>query len=101
MASHTGLPFINVFLKDILYIYVNGGYNGPSIYCRLYHTFQIGIFIQIAILSSVYTDQAVIIILLNAAGTIAAVPRLQNRSHCRQWNHMDRSFGIHPQTIRR
>ena len=79
MAAVTWLPtlvcqFINVFLKDILYIYVNGGYNGPSIYCRLYHTFQIGIFIQIAILSSVYTDQAVIIILLNAAGTIAAVP---------------------------
>ena len=94
MASHTGLPFINVFLKDILYIYVNGGYNGPSIYCRLYHTFQIGIFIQIAILSSVYTDQAVIIILLNAAGTIAAVPACKT-------DHMDRSFGIHPQTIRR
>ena len=35
MASHGGLPFINILLEDILDIQINGGNNGFSV-CRLF-----------------------------------------------------------------
>ena len=74
MASHTILPLIYILLKNILHIQINGGDKCLSIDCRFNNTFQVGIFIQIAILPSIDTDQAVIVILFNAACTAASVP---------------------------
>ena len=61
MASHTGLPLVYILLKDILHIQIYSGDKCLSVDCRFNNTFQVGIFIQIAILPSIDTDQAVIV----------------------------------------
>ena len=42
-ASYRSLPFIYIFLKNILYVYINGGNDGLSINGRFNHPFQIGL----------------------------------------------------------
>ncbi len=73
MASYAGLPLINILLENVLHIYINGRHNGLAVDCRFNHAFQIGILIQITIFPSVDTNKTIIVILLNTAGTAAAV----------------------------
>ena len=74
LASHGGLPFINIFLHNVLNIHINGGDNGLAVFRRFYNLLQIGLVVQITVFPAVYPYEAFIIILFNAARSHGAVP---------------------------
>ena len=73
LAARGGLPFIDVFLYNILDIHINGGNNGLAALCRLHHALQVGVLVQVSVLPSVHPNKAAVIVLLNPSCSHAAV----------------------------
>ena len=73
LASHIGLPLVNIFLDNVLDVYINGRDHSIAAHGRLHHALQIRILVQVSVFTSVYPDQAAVIILLNASGAHASV----------------------------
>ena len=73
LAAHGCLPLIDIFLDNILDVHVNGAYHGLAVGGGLHHALKIGVLIQITVLAPIHSDEAAVIVLLNPAGSHAAV----------------------------
>ena len=63
------LPFLQILLYRSLNIKVDGCHNTVSVRRLANHGLQFGVRIQVAVLSSVYSNQRIVVVLFNSAGS--------------------------------
>lgn len=73
LAAHRIVKFLNALFDRILNVHVDRGDDGVAVRRRLDHPFQVGVVVQIAVLSAGGADQLVVVVLLDPAAALGAV----------------------------